>query len=128
MPQVLNPRHPVLYEEELRHLRLSLQSLNMLDIVKRKVEGGEVVEVFEAVDVGNGVIVEVKFFEGGGQGGEAFDIEDAILAEAKVTEGEAGEVQGGDGSDAEVDEVKFGCGGGVVGEEVWRRASVIQVH
>lgn len=103
MPEVLNLGNPVLHKEQLLHLCLRVEPFDVLDVVETEVEGGKVLEVFQAVDVGNRVIVEVEFFEGVGERGESFDVEDAVLAEAEFAQREAGKIEGGDGGDAEVD-------------------------
>lgn len=72
--------------------------LDVLDLVEGEVKRRQIGEVLEATaDVGDEVVVEVEFLEGGGYAGEAFDVLDEVLAEADADDFlEAREAEGGD--------------------------------
>lgn len=104
MSQVLDPAHAVLHEKQLLHLSLCFKPLDVLDVIETQIQGGEVLELFQSVNMRNPVIVEIKLLERFSERRERFDVEDAVLAETELAElGEAMEAEGGDGGDAEVD-------------------------
>ena len=93
---------------------------DMLDFVEREIEVCKVRKVFEAADMCDEVVVEVQIMQGGGQNGQAFDLGDSVLAQAKACYGfEAIEAEGWDGGDARVDAVYFFGVGFVVVKEIW---------
>lgn len=61
--QSFDPGDLVLYEEKIRQFDKVRHILNMLDLVEAEVQGGEVVEFVEVLDVGDQVVVEVQLLE-----------------------------------------------------------------
>lgn len=61
--QPFNPGNLILHEEKIRQLDKVRHILNVLDLVKAEVQGGEVVKFFEVLDVGDEIVVEVQFLE-----------------------------------------------------------------
>jgi hypothetical protein len=60
------------------------EALDVFYLVEGQVEGDEVCEGVEALDVRDEVVVEVDFGEGGGEDGGDVDCFDFVLAEAEA--------------------------------------------
>lgn len=57
--QPLNPGNLILHEEKIRQLDKMRHILNVLDLVEAEVQGCDVVEFIEVLDVGDEIVVEV---------------------------------------------------------------------
>lgn len=80
--QAFDPGNFILHEEDIRQLVKVRHILDMLDLVEAEVQDGEVAEFIEIFDVRNEIIVEVQFFERGGDIRREFNAGDLILTEA----------------------------------------------
>lgn len=99
--------------------------LDVADLVEAKVERGEVRKCVEAADARKKVVVEVEVRESGGEGVEAVDLLNGVLAEADARDLlEALEVEGGDGGDAGLSDDYLVRVEGFVVEEIWQGLSV----
>lgn len=55
--------------------------LDMLNLVEAEIQAGEIVELLQTLDMGNEVVVEIKFLQRGGDVGGKVDTVDFILAQ-----------------------------------------------
>jgi hypothetical protein len=81
--QTLNTLYAILNEIQISEFRERRDILDMLDVVETEIQAGQVRQVFEALDMGYLVIVEVQLDEGGTEIVGNMDAGDLVLPQAE---------------------------------------------